>query len=77
MSLKEQVVQELDNLNETELRHVAEYLAFLRFRSRFKPMLILDETQIADRYAEFADEDRELAEEGMEVYVRELAKEDA
>lgn len=76
MSLKQQVVQELDNLNETELRHVAEYLAFLRFRSRFRHILTFDEKQLAERYAEFADEDRELAEAGMEDYAIELSKED-
>jgi len=76
MSIKEQVVQELDTLNETELRQVAEYMAFLRFRTRISPMPELDETQLAALYTEFADEDRNLAEEGIADYAKELMKED-
>ena len=71
MSIKEQVVQELDGLNETELRQVAEYLAFLRFRTRIRPVAKFDENQLAALYAEFADEDRKLAEEGMSDYAKE------
>lgn len=33
--------------------------------------------QVAELYAEFADEDRELAEQGMNDYAIDLAKEDA
>ena len=76
MSIKEQVVQEIDNLSEIELRQVAEYMAFLRFRTRIRPMPELDETQLAVLYAEFADEDRELAEEGIADYAEGLVKED-
>jgi hypothetical protein len=76
MSIKDQVVQELDSLSETELKQVAEYVAFLRFRTRLKSIPTLDEAQLADLYAEFADEDRELAEEGMSDYARSLMKED-
>jgi hypothetical protein len=77
MSIKKQVVQELDSLSEAELKQVAEYVAFLRFRARLKPIPALDEAQLADLYAQFADEDRELAEEGMSDYARGLTKEDA
>lgn len=76
MSIKEQVVQELDNLSEAELRQIAEYMAFLRFRTRIRPMPELDETQLAVLYAEFADEDRNLAEEGIADYAEGLVKED-
>ena len=76
MLLKEKVAQELDSLSETELKQVAEYVAFLKFRARIKPMPTIDETQLAVLYAEFADEDRDLAEEGMSDYAEGLMKED-
>lgn len=79
MSLKEQVAHDLDGLSEAELKQVAEYLAFLRFRSRLKSTSSLSgltETQLADLYAEFAAEDRKLAEEGMSDYAEGLMKED-
>jgi outer membrane protein assembly factor BamD (BamD/ComL family) len=75
MSLKESVIQELDRLDDAKLQQVADYLAFLRFQSRSKTCLS-DETTLAALYAEFAEEDRELAEEGMEDYVRGLTSED-
>lgn len=79
MSLKEQVVWEVERLPETDLRHVADYLAFLKFRARRKrmPVRSADETSLAALYAEFANEDRELAEEGMADYEQTLAAEDA
>lgn len=76
MSLKEYVVQEIYTMDDMKVQQVAEYLDFLRFRSRPKPP-VLDDAQLAALYAEFADEDRELAEEGMEDYAHALAAEDA
>jgi len=78
MSLKEQVVWEVEHLPETELQHVADYLAFLKFRARRKrlPSPSLDPGSLAALYAEFAAEDRALAEEGMEEYAQCLAVED-
>lgn len=76
MSVKEQVARELDSLSEAELKQVAEYVAFLKFRTRFNQMSSLDEAQLAVLYSEFADEDRMLAEEGMSDYAKGLAKED-
>lgn len=75
MSIKERVVEELKNLSEVELKEVAEYLAFLKFRARHSPPT-LDEPQLAALYAEFADEDRHLAEEGMTDYAQGLMEED-
>ena len=75
MSTKEQVLEELETLSEAELKEVAEYLAFLKYRSRSKPE-IADESQLAVLYAEFAEEDRELAEEGMADYAEGLRAED-
>jgi len=77
MSLKEQVVQELNSLSETEIKQVAEYVAFLKFRTRITLAPTLDETELAALYAEFAEEDRELAEEGMSDYALGLIREDA
>jgi len=76
MSIKEQVVQQLDSLTEAEIKKVAEYMAFLRFQTRTRPMPVFDEDHLAALYAEFADEDRELAEEGMADYAKGLVKED-
>ena len=76
MSIKEQVIQELDVLSEAELERVAEYLAFLKFQARANSMPTLDEPQLAAWYAEFAEEDRELAEEDLGDYFENLVKED-
>ena len=76
MSIKEQVVEELKTLNEEELKEVAEYLAFLKFRAR-RAAPSVDEAQLATLYAEFADEGRNLAEEGMADYAEGLIEEDA
>lgn len=77
MSIKEQVAQELHSLSEAELKQVAEYMAFLKFRARVNATSTPDEKQLAALYAEFAEEDRELAEEGMSDYAEGLVKEDA
>jgi len=78
MSLKEQVVWEVEHLPETELQYVADYLAFLKFRARRKrlPAPSLDPGSLAALYAESAEDDRALAEEGMEEYMQALAAED-
>lgn len=75
MSIEEQVTNELKTLSETELKEVAEYLAFLKFRARHKRSP-LNETHLAALYAEFADEDRHLAEEGIADYAEGLVEED-
>jgi outer membrane protein assembly factor BamD (BamD/ComL family) len=76
MSVKEQVVEEIKMLSEAELEEVARYLAFLKFRAR-QATPTFDETQLAALYAEFADDDCALAEEGIEDYVEGLVAEDA
>jgi hypothetical protein len=77
MTTKEQIAQQLEGLSEGELAQIAEYLAFLKFRSRVKSMSALDQTKFASLYAEFGDEDRELAEQGMSHYAESLTEEDA
>ncbi len=76
MSLKEYVAQELEHLEETELKQLADYMAFLKFQGRSRHLLPADESQWASLYAEFADEDRAMAEEGMADYALGLAHED-
>jgi len=76
MPTREQVLEEIEALNEAEVEKVAEYLAFLKYRSRVKSHEV-DESRLAALYAEFAEEDRGLAEEGMKDYAEGLAKEDA
>ena len=70
MTIKEQVTKNIESLSESELHLVAEYLTFLKFRSRFQRKPSIDEDKLAALYAEFAHEDHQLAEEGMEEYTR-------
>ena len=73
MSLKEYVAHEMETLGDKELQAVAEYVSFVKFRSRTS----LDEASLASLYGEFAQEDRELAESGIPDYADALAQEDA
>ncbi|MDM8549308.1 hypothetical protein QUF72_04485 [Desulfobacterales bacterium HSG2] len=75
MSLREQVTRSIDYLNETELREVAEFLAFLKFRNRVHVSPIPDAAQLGALYGEFSDEDSCLAEQGMEDYIEGLTTE--
>lgn len=76
ISTKEQVLTTLADFNEAQLKQVAEYLEFLKFRQRqIEPNI--DETELAALYAEFADEDRELAENGLAEYAHNLKREDS
>ncbi len=75
MSTREQVLEELESLSEAELEEVAEYLAFLKYRSRSSSH-IADESQLAALYAEFAEEDRAVAEDGIVDYAIGLKEED-
>jgi hypothetical protein len=77
MTVKEYVTQALESLTDAELQEVAEYVAFLKFRARVALPPQLDEAQLARLYAEFADDDRRLAEEGMAEYQTGLLAEDA
>ena len=76
MSIKTHVLQTLDELSEADLTQVAEFLAFLKFRNRFHAASAPNEAQGAEMYAEFAEEDRLLAEEGMSDYTAGLHQED-
>ncbi|MFH7243004.1 MAG: hypothetical protein ACHWZW_09165 [Spirulina sp.] len=72
---KETIKQEIDHLDNAQLTQLAEYIAFLKFRSQYqKPAL--DLTQFADLYQQFADEDHQLAEAGLADYAYQLEQED-
>jgi hypothetical protein len=76
MTLREQIGQELAELTELELRHVADYVAFLKTHSGPATESMPDEATLRALYAEFADEDRSLAEAGMGDYSEGLSHED-
>ncbi len=76
MSLKENVLLELNSMQEVELKQVADYLAFLKYSSRRTRTSQVDETEISKLYSEFNDEDSELSEEGMREYANALSLED-
>ncbi|MEH2127514.1 hypothetical protein [Nostoc sp.] len=75
VALKEFLGQELDKLNEEQLKQVRDFIAFLKFRSRNISWQI-DKNQIAALYTEFAQEDRQLAEAGLDEYAELLTQED-
>ncbi len=77
ISTKEKVVTTLAELNDTQLQTVAEFLEFLKFRERHKSESKFDDAELEALYAEFADEDRELAEVGVTEYAVSLEREDA
>lgn len=76
MTIKEQVTKTIGSLSESELRQVAEYLSFLKFRSHYQSKFVIEEEKLSALYGEFADEDRQLAEEGLEDYDQGLLSED-
>ena len=72
---KETLKQDIDHLNDEQLKQIADFIAFLKFQSKLsKPTP--DFSQFANLYQEFADEDRELAEIGMNEYTKSLKNED-
>ena len=72
----EALKQDLDGLTHTQLQQVADFVAFLKFRSQRHRRAIPDPTQLAALFAEFAEEDRDLAEAGIDDYAVMLQQED-
>lgn len=76
--------QDLDGLTQNQLQQVADFIAFLKFREcsdnrlrqRHHSPVMLDSTQMANLFAELADEDRALANAGMSDYDAILQRED-
>jgi hypothetical protein len=77
MITKENLAQTLDGLSQSELEQLAQYLAFIKYQSRISTIPSFDESQLAALYAECAEEDRELAEQGISDCAVALAQEDA
>jgi hypothetical protein len=50
MAVKGHLAKELDTLAEHQLREVAEYVAFLKFRSRFMAPPSVDEEELTKLY---------------------------
>jgi len=73
-STKEFLKQELENFNDEQLKQVADFIAFIKFQTRFSQQA--DISQFANLYQEFAQEDRELAETGISEYAELLNSED-
>jgi hypothetical protein len=72
----EALKQDLDRLSHNQLQQVADFVAFLKFRNHRHPRSIIDPKHLADLFTEFADEDRAIAEEGMNDYAAMLHQED-
>jgi hypothetical protein len=72
----EALKQDLDGLTHNQLQQVADFVAFLKFRIQRHQRVILDPTQLAASFAEFAQEDRDLSEADMGDYAAILQKED-
>jgi hypothetical protein len=72
----EALKQDLDRLTHNQLQQVAEFIAFLKFRNQRRHRIVLDPMELSDVFREFADEDRALAEAGMNDYTVMLHQED-
>jgi hypothetical protein len=72
----EALKQDLDRLSHNQLQQVADFIAFLQFRNQLHSRIVIDPTHLANLFTEFADEDRALAEEGMNDYAVMLHQED-
>jgi hypothetical protein len=70
----EALKQDIDRLTEEQLQQVADFIAFLKFRDK-RYRFTLDPTQLVSLTTEFAEEDRTLAEAGMDDYAAMLAQE--
>ena len=68
--------QQLNSLNKEQLKQVGNFIRFLKFQACSADLQI-DETQMAKLYQEFAEEDRQLAEQGMDEYREMLSFEDS
>jgi hypothetical protein len=74
-ALKEHIAQELDRLNEEQLKQLANFIAFMKYQARCD-LLQEKKSKLAEMFGEFASEDRVMAEEGMAEYAELLRRED-
>ena len=70
----EALKQDIDRLTAEQLQQVADFIAFLKFRDQ-RHRFTLDPTQLVSLVTEFAEEDRTLAEAGMDDYAAMLDRE--
>lgn len=75
MTTKEQINQQLNHLTAEQLNQVSDFIAFLKFK-RNLVKTILNPEDIAQLYQEFTEEDRQLAEAGIDEYADLLTQED-
>ena len=75
MNTKEKINEQLNQLNEEQLNQVADFITFLKFREKLIK-LNLNTEQLAQLYQEFAEEDRQVAEEGINEYADLLTQEE-
>ena len=71
----QELLKTFEHLRDSKKREVA--CEIIRFAFAHDREDSLDDQQLSALYAEFANEDRRLAEEGIEDYERGLAGEDA
>ena len=71
---RESLKQELDYFNDEQLKQVADFIAFIKFQTRFSQQTT-DVSQFANLYQEFAQEDSQLAEVGISEYAELLNSE--
>jgi hypothetical protein len=76
MTLREQIVRNLESLSHGELEYAARLIESLRRRSHGAVAPSFDPDVYGPLYRKFAVEDRDLAEQGMADYARALEAED-
>lgn len=72
---QEYLTKQIEELNDEQLKQVSDFIDFIRFKER-SAYLKIDETEIGQLYQEFAEEDRQLVELGMDEYAEALSHED-
>ena len=72
---QEHLTKQIEELSEEQLKQVSEFIDFLKFKDRSNNLQI-DEAEAAKLYQEFAEEDRQLVELGMDEYAEALSRED-
>ena len=72
---QEHLTKQIEELSEEQLKQVSEFIDFLKFKDRSNNLQI-DEVEAAKLYQEFAEEDRQLVELGMDEYAEALSRED-
>ena len=76
MTVQERLKKEIKSLNEQQLHDLEQYVAFLKYRSRFTISQSFDNNEIFRLYRKFSKEDIEFAEKGMDDYIAGLTKEE-